>query len=136
MSIFSENKETKVTWPAFKFKTGKKIKQKIDANNSNESEMEEVVKKTKASKENEKVEEIELDEIIDIPKGSILRIDGEEFQIYISIKEDAVIDQNFIHKKVINPNGIINKWEYKNGELKYDKEDNIFYYVIESPKKG
>lgn len=24
MSIFNENKETKVTWPAFKFKTGKK----------------------------------------------------------------------------------------------------------------
>ncbi|WP_339020159.1 hypothetical protein [Spiroplasma endosymbiont of Atherix ibis] len=96
--------------------------------------MEEVVKKTKTSKE--KIEEIEVDEIIDIPKGSILRIDGEEFQIHISIKENDVVDQNYIHKKVVNPNGVINKWEYKNAELKYDQEDNIFYYVIESPKKG
>jgi len=91
-------------------------------------------KANKVSKNEEK--KVEVDELLEIPAGAILRIDGVEYQTHISIKENQVVDTNYIHNKVINPNGSINKWEYKTGQLKWDKEDNIFYYVIESPKKG
>ncbi|AGR41091.1 hypothetical protein [Spiroplasma taiwanense] len=146
MSIFNqEENNKKITWPEFKFKTGKQIEEKIEQKLKKTTTTDEQVSsiemistqesKDKVLKEN-KVEKTKIDEILNIPAGSILRIDGEEYQIHISISPGQEVTKDYIHKKVIDPNGLINKWEYKNASLSYDKEDNIFYYVIESPKKG
>ncbi|WP_368486905.1 hypothetical protein [Spiroplasma sp. DGKH1] len=134
LNIFGEEetitskKETSLILPSFKLKTG---------NTNSTIDTIEINKEDNSVKESKnKKKEKEVNEIINIPSGAILRIDGKEYQNKLVIIPGETYTLNQIKDQIVNPKGNINKFELKSAELKYDAKFNVFYPIKESPKKG